>query len=87
MAHGPIALGIVAYLVGMRLPGPGTILLRQDARYVGPVFIGSTVTVTITVTEKKDKGRIVMDASYVDRNGVRVIESIIEAPPPRPATT
>ncbi|NPC55635.1 MaoC family dehydratase [Caenimonas soli] len=83
VAHGPIALSLVAYLVGMRLPGPGTILLRQDARYLAPVFIGDTITVTLTVVEKAPKGRVVMDASYVNQRGETVIESQVEGLPPR----
>ena len=83
VAHGPIALGIVAYLVGMRFPGPGTILLRQDSRYLAPVFIGDTITVTLTAVEKKEKGRVIMDANYVNQRGEQVIASQVEALPPR----
>lgn len=83
VAHGPIALSLVAYLVGMRLPGPGTVLIRQDARFLAPVFIGDTITVTLTVVEKAAKGRVVMDASYVNQHGKTVIQSQVEGLPPR----
>ena len=83
VAHGPIALSIVAYLVGMTFPGPGTILLRQDARYLAPVFIGDTITVTLTAVEKREKGRVIMHAIYVNQRGEQIIASEIEALPRR----
>ena len=56
VAHGVFAAGLVSAVIGTRLPGPGAVYLSQTLKFVAPVFIGDTVTATVTVT--KAKGRI-----------------------------
>ena len=47
---------LISSLLGNVLPGPGTVYRRQDLRFFRPVFVGDTVTLTITVTDKKVRG-------------------------------
>ena len=51
--HGMWGAGLISAAIGTKLPGPGAIYLGQDLRFVHPVDIGDTVTVTLTVAEKK----------------------------------
>ena len=46
---------LISSLLGNVLPGPGTVYRRQDLRFLRPVFVGDTASVTITVTDKKPK--------------------------------
>jgi acyl dehydratase len=55
IAHGMLTGAIVSAALAMILPGPGTIYLGQSLRFRLPVKIGDTVTVTLTVAEKRDK--------------------------------
>lgn len=43
--------GLISAVIGMKLPGPGTIYMEQDAKFLKPVRIGDTVTAEITVEE------------------------------------
>ena len=50
IAHGMLSAGLISALLGTRLPGPGTLYMRQSLRFAAPVKIGDTVQATVTVT-------------------------------------
>ena len=58
IAHGMLAAGYISAVLGMQLPGPNTLYLGQTLEFKLPVKIGDTVTVTVTVAEKRDEKRI-----------------------------
>ena len=51
IAHGMLSAGFISAAIAMRLPGPGTIYLKQDLKFVKPVYLGDEVTATVTVTD------------------------------------
>jgi 3-hydroxybutyryl-CoA dehydratase len=51
IAHGMLGAGFISAVLGMKLPGPGTIYLSQQLRFVRPVRIGDTVTARAEVVE------------------------------------
>ncbi len=58
IAHGFLTAGFISTVLGMYLPGPGTILLNQSLNFKRPVKIGDTITAKATVMEvlKEDEG-------------------------------
>ena len=60
IAQGMLEAGLISAVLGTELPGPGTIYLGQDLRFLHPVSIGDRITATLTVTEKHpEKGDLV----------------------------
>lgn len=58
IAHGMLSASLISALLGTRLPGPGSIYMRQSLRFAGPVKIGDTVKATVEVTSlNPDKKR------------------------------
>ena len=51
IAHGMLSAGFISAVLGMQLPGPGTIYLEQHLRFLAPVRPGDTVTAKVEVTE------------------------------------
>lgn len=51
IVHGILVTGLISAVIGMKLPGPGTIYMEQDAKFLKPVRIGDTVTAEVTVEE------------------------------------
>jgi 3-hydroxybutyryl-CoA dehydratase len=51
IAHGMLTASFLCPVLGMHLPGPGTIHLEQHLRFLHPVRIGDTVTAWAQVTE------------------------------------
>jgi 3-hydroxybutyryl-CoA dehydratase len=50
IAHGMLSAGLISAVLGTRLPGPGTLYMRQTLRFAAPVKIGDTVKATATIT-------------------------------------
>ena len=51
IAHGMLSAGLISALLGTRLPGPGTIYMRQSLTFKAPVRIGHTVRAIVEVTD------------------------------------
>jgi len=51
IAHGMISAGFLSAIIGMELPGPGTIWVAQSFKFKQPVKLGDTVTWTVTIAE------------------------------------
>jgi 3-hydroxybutyryl-CoA dehydratase len=85
LAHGPLVAGLVAPVLGMKLPGMGTIVVSQALRFLSPVYIGDTITVTIRVSEVQPlKNLVDFDCMWVNQKGVTVIQGSYRVmPPPR----
>ena len=58
IAHGLLTSSLLSQLLGVHLPGKGSVYLEQTIAFKHPVFIGDTVTATGTVTEWKEEKRI-----------------------------
>jgi len=62
-------------VLGTDLPGPNSIYLGQDLKFTAPVKIGDTVTVAVTVTEKRDDKKIIkLRTTAVNQRGEMVID-------------
>ena len=51
IAHGMLTAGFISAAIGTQLPGPGCIYLEQHLKFKAPVYIDSTVTTRITITD------------------------------------
>jgi 3-hydroxybutyryl-CoA dehydratase len=51
IAHGMLTASHVSALIGMRLPGPGSVYISQTLTFKRPVKIGATVTTEVEITE------------------------------------
>lgn len=49
IVHGALLNAFISTVLGMYMPGPGTIYLSQESRFVKPVYIGDTVTAIVTI--------------------------------------
>tara|TARA_R110002072_G_scaffold51291_15_gene137573 strand:- start:2316 stop:3755 length:1440 start_codon:yes stop_codon:yes gene_type:complete len=79
IAHGMWGGALISALLGTELPGPGTIYLNQSLHFCRPVGLGETVTVRVTVREKKpEKSRLILDCLCTNQAGEMVIEGVAE---------
>ena len=58
IAHGLLTSSLLSQLLGVHLPGKGSVYLEQSLAFKHPVFISDTITATGTVTEWKEEKRI-----------------------------
>jgi 3-hydroxybutyryl-CoA dehydratase len=74
IAHGILVVGYISAVLGMEFPGPGTIYMKQDTKFMRPVYIGEEIIVKITVKEKIDeKSRLIlMTQVFNEKNEIAV---------------
>jgi 3-hydroxybutyryl-CoA dehydratase len=61
IVHGMLSASFISTLLGVKLPGPGTIYLSQQVRFRAPVRIGDTVTARVRVTAlREDKAMVTL---------------------------
>jgi len=51
IAHGMLTASVISAAIAGRLPGPGTVYMGQNLRFMAPVRPGDTVHATVTVKE------------------------------------
>lgn len=72
--HGMWSAGLISAVIGTRLPGLGSIYLGQDLQFRRPVYIGDTLTATLTVTAKNDvKKWVTLDCVVTNQKGEKVV--------------
>jgi 3-hydroxybutyryl-CoA dehydratase len=88
IAHGAMLLGfmstastILSDRLEERVPQPNVSLGYNKVRFTAPVFIGDTITTTITVTEKlEDQDRVLCEERCVNQRGelVAIAEHVMK---------
>lgn len=84
ITHGMLSSSYISAVLGMQLPGPGTIYLSQELKFMAPVMFGDTITAMVEVIEKlEDKNRIVLDTTCINQHGSTVIKGKAVVMPPK----
>jgi 3-hydroxybutyryl-CoA dehydratase len=84
IAHGMLLAGFISAVVGTKLPGPGTIYVKQELDFLAPVRIGDTITARAEVSEIiKEKNRVRMHTVCINQNGDAVLSGKALVSPPK----
>jgi len=87
IAHGFVPVSLCAPVIGMKLPGLGTIVVDNYVKFIHPTYIGDTITATAEVVEKsQEKKRVKLKLTWVNQNGDLVCEGWVQVIPPRSDT-
>ena len=85
IAHGVLTASYISTVLGMQMPGPGTIFMNLTTRFKAPVRIGDTVTAVCTVQEVlPEKRRVTFDCVCKVGDTVVVDGEALVMPPARP---
>src|SRR5690606_11384002 len=58
IVHGIFTASLLSSILANDLPGAGTVYLGQNLKFTKPVFIGDTITATVTLTNYRAERRI-----------------------------
>ena len=86
IAHGLLSAGLISSVIANRLPGPGSIYISQNLKFLAPVFIGDTVTARVEAIEvDPDRNRLRLRTTCTKQDGTVVIdgEAVISPAKPR----
>jgi len=80
VVYGMLTSSLYSALAGVYLPGKFCLLHSVDSKFRKPVFIGDTLTVRGTLTEKNETFHLLtIKASIVNQNGEKVSSAVISA--------
>ena len=77
IAHGMLSAGLISAVLGMYLPGPGTIYLGQELRFTRPVYLGDDITAEVEIVElREDKHIVKLNTTCTNQDGKVVISGM-----------
>lgn len=83
IVHGMLCASLISTVLGMYLPGPGTIYAGQELKFLKPVHMGDTITAEAEVEEIIKEKFLKMKTTCTNQNGEVVIEGYATVMPPR----
>ncbi|MDF2521623.1 MAG: MaoC domain protein dehydratase [Clostridia bacterium] len=82
IAHGMLSAGLISAVLGTELPGPGTIYLGQELKFLAPVRIGDTIKAEVEVVDMiTEKNRIKLRTCCYNQDGKMVIDGFATVMP------
>lgn len=83
IAHGMLSASFISNVIGNKLPGPGTVYLSQELKFVKPAYIGDTLTAIVTAVEKlEEKNRLKLSTTVINQNNETVVVGTALVIPP-----
>ncbi|EOS44188.1 MaoC family dehydratase [Lachnospiraceae bacterium JLR.KK009] len=58
IVHGMFVAGLISKVIGMQLPGEGSIYLEQNMRFLKPVYVGDCVTAKVKIKDIMQEKKI-----------------------------
>lgn len=84
IAHGMLPAGFISAVLGMKLPGPGAIYIRQELNFLAPVRIGDTITARAEVIEIiPEEKRVRLKTTCSNQDGKVVLDGEAVVSPPK----
>jgi 3-hydroxybutyryl-CoA dehydratase len=84
IAHGMLSAGFISAILGMQLPGPGTIYIRQEVNFIAPVRMGDTITARVEVIEIiREKNRLRLRTTCRNQAGTVILDGEALVSPPK----
>ncbi|NLD19028.1 MAG: MaoC family dehydratase [Clostridiales bacterium] len=75
IAHGLFCLGMISKIIGMDMPGEGSIFLNEKLNYKHPVYIGDTVTAYVEIEKIiEEKSLIEVKIECINQKGIIVMD-------------
>lgn len=84
IAHGMLLAGFISTVIGMKLPGPGAIYIRQELKFLAPARIGDTITARVEVTQmQSEKNRITLRTTCTNQENTLILDGEATISPPK----
>ena len=76
IVHGPYVLTLVTTLFANELPGPGSVYLSHNVKYLIPVYLDDEITAKLEVIEINKKNHIFLETTCFNQYGDIVLSGL-----------
>ena len=73
IAHGMLSASFISTVIATSLPGPGTIYMSQEVKFLKPVKFGDTITATVVIKELLERGKVRLHTFVKNQDSERVV--------------
>ncbi len=74
IAHGMLSASFISTVIATSLPGPGTIYLSQEVKFLKPVKFGDTITATVVIQKLLERGKVCLHTFVENQDGELVVD-------------
>ncbi len=78
VAHGMYTASLISKVIGMQMPGEGTIYISQNCRFKKPVYLGDTVNVVVEIQSINERNRAMLLTQVFNQNDQLVLDGTAE---------
>lgn len=78
VAHGFLTASLISNVIGTKLPGPGSIYIKQSLSFLAPVYCGDNIIVRVIVKEVNSKNNRVKLSTFCEKNGKKILDGEAE---------
>lgn len=84
ICHGMLSSSLISTVIGTKLPGNGSIYVKQRLMFKAPVLFGDTITAKVEVDEiNLEKNRVQLRTYCVNQDGIVVTDGCATVIPPK----
>jgi len=84
ICHGMLSSSLISTVIGTKLPGNGSIYVKQRLMFKAPVLFGDTITAKVEVDEiDLERNRVQLRTYCVNQDGIVVTDGCATVIPPR----
>ena len=85
ICHGMLSSSLISTVIGTKLPGNGSVYVRQQLLFKAPVLFGDTITAKVEVEEiDLEKNRVMLRTYCLNQDGIMVTDGSAVVIPPQP---
>lgn len=85
IVHGSLLNSFISTVLGMYMPGQGSIYIEQCSKFIHPVFIGDTITAKVKILEIDERNNAVLDTKIYNQNDILVVDGKARVKLPEPS--
>lgn len=74
--HGPLLLTFVTTLFAKEIPGPGSVYLGHELKFLAPVYPNETIKIELEVIEVNSKNHIFIKTNCFNEENIKVLEGV-----------
>ena len=85
ICHGMLSSSLISTVIGTKLPGNGSVYVRQQLLFKAPVLFGDTITAKVEIEEiDLEKNRVQLRTYCLNQDGIMVTDGTAIVIPPQP---
>lgn len=76
IAHGMLCGALISAAIACELPGPGSIYIGQEMRFLRPVRLGDEIRIELEILEKLAKNQVRIATRVINQDGKKAVDGV-----------